>query len=106
MDGSAPHGDGMERIMTFIYPVILTQKTDGSWEGEFPDLDGCRCEGRTLEDALEDARLAAFNWIDLELREDDPSMPYVTDPEDIPKKDGQEVRNIKVHYRYTEGWDE
>ena len=33
-------------------------------------------------------------------------MPYVTDIEDIEKKSGQEVRNIMVHYRYTEGWDE
>ena len=33
-------------------------------------------------------------------------MPYVTDLEDIEKQPGQEVRNIMVHYRYTEGWDE
>lgn len=92
--------------MTFIYPVILTKKEDGGWSGEFPDLEGCRCEGKTLLDTLDEARLAAYNWIDLELQEDAPSMPYVTDLEDIETLPGQEVRNIMVHYRYTEGWDE
>ena len=51
--------------MTFIYPVILTKTRDGIWKGEFPDLEGCSCEGATLQDALEEARLAAYNWIDL-----------------------------------------
>lgn len=92
--------------MTFIYPVVLTKTEDGRWEGEFPDLDMCRCSGATLQDALEDARLQAFNWIDLELQEEDPRMPLVSDAEDLDLKEGQEVRNIMVHYRFTEGWDE
>lgn len=92
--------------MTFTYPVIMTRREDGSWEGEFPDLEMCRCHGASLAEALEDARAQAYNWIDLELQEETPVMPYVTDIEDIEKKPGQEVRNIMVHYRYTEGWDE
>ena len=95
--------------MTFIYPVILTKTQNGIWKGEFPDLEGCYTCGENLAEALymaEEARLAAYNWIDLELQEDSPVMPYVTDIEDIEKKPGQEVRNIMVHYRYTEGWDE
>ncbi len=92
--------------MTFIYPVILTQTDSGTWKGEFPDLTGCTCEGKDLQDALEEARLAAYNWIDLELQEDAPVMPCVTDLADIEQKPGQEARNIMVHYRYTEGWDE
>ena len=92
--------------MTFIYPVVLTRRQDGSWGGEFPDLKMCRCEGRTLHEALEDARLQAYNWIDLELQEENPVMPHVSDEEDLDLKEGQEVRNIMVHYRYTEGWDE
>ena len=92
--------------MTFIYPVILTKMEGGRWTGVFPDLEGCSCAGDTLHDALEEARHAAYNWIDLELQEESPVMPYVTDLEDIEKQPGQEVRNIMVHYRYTEGWDE
>ena len=92
--------------MTFIYPVILTRKEDGSWEGEFPDLAMCRCKGPTLHEALEDARLQAYDWIDLELQEENPVMPHVSDEEDLDLKEGQEVRRVMVHYRFTEGWDE
>ena len=92
--------------MTFIYPVILSRREDGSWEGEFPDLEMCRCEGKTLHEALEDARLQAFHWIDLEMQEDVPVMPPVSDEEDLDLKEGQEVRRIMVHYRFMEGWDE
>ena len=76
--------------MTFIYPVILTKREDGSWEGEFPDLEMCRCEGPTLHEALED----------------DPVMPGVSDAEDLVLEEGQQVRSIMVHYRFYEGWDE
>ncbi|HCI74605.1 MAG TPA: HicB family protein [Lachnospiraceae bacterium] len=92
--------------MTFVYPVIMTKRKDGSWEGEFPDLKMCRCEGSTLFDALEDAREQMYNWIDLELHEEEPVMPHVSDAGDLHLKEGQEVRSIMVHYRYTEGWDE
>ena len=92
--------------MTFIYPVIMTRRDDGSWEGEFPDLEMCRCEGANLHEALEDARLAAYNWIDLELQEDSPVMPHVSDIEDLKLEEGQVARRVMVHYRFMEGWDE
>ena len=92
--------------MTFTYPVIVTRKEDGTFEGEFPDLAMCTCSGKTLFDCLEDAREQAFNWIDLELNEDDPHMPAVTDLHEIQAGEGQEVRNIMIHYRFFEGWDE
>lgn len=92
--------------MTFIYPVILTKSPDGLWQGEFPDLEGCRCEGKTLQDALEEARLAAYNWIDLELQEEHPVMPYVSDIEDLTLKEGQQAHRIMFHYRLYDGWDE
>ena len=92
--------------MTFIYPVILTRKEDGSWEGEFPDLEMCRCKGASLHEALEDARNQAYDWIDLELQEENPVMPHVSDVEDLVVSKNQEVRSVMVHYRFTEGWDE
>jgi hypothetical protein len=66
----------------------------------------CRCAGPSLQDALDEARHAAYNWIDLEMQEDDPQMPEVTDLDDIQLLPGQEARNIMVHYRRTEGWAE
>jgi len=92
--------------MTFIYPVILTKHEDGTVTGVFPDLEMCEVSAASVQDALEEAREAAYNWIELELSEDDPVMPHVSDIDEITLEENQEVRNIMVHYRYTEGWDE
>ena len=92
--------------MTFTYPVIMTRREDGSWEGEFPDLEMCRCHGASLAEALEDARAQAYNWIDLELQEEQPVMPYVSDIEDLTLKEGQQAHRIMFHYRLYDGWDE
>ncbi len=92
--------------MTFIYPVVVTKHDDGSYTGEFPDLKMCYCRGGSLQDCLDDAQQAAYNWIELELTEDDPQMPHVTDIADLTLDKNQEARNIKVHFRMMEGWDE
>ena len=42
----------------------------------------------------------------MELEEDEPVMPYVSDIEDIEVEDGDVVRNISVNIRFYEGWDE
>ena len=49
---------------------------------------------------------AARDWITLDLSEDDPLIPYVSDIEDIEVKDGEIVRNISMNIRFYEGWDE
>ena len=49
---------------------------------------------------------AARNWLSLELAEEDPFIPYVSDEEDIELKDGEFIRNISVNIRFYEGWDE
>ena len=48
----------------------------------------------------------ARDWITLELSEDEPMIPYVSDIEDIEVKDGEIVRNISMNIRFYEGWDE
>ena len=49
---------------------------------------------------------AARNWLSLELTEEDPFIPYVSDEEDIDLKEGEFIRNISVNIRFYEGWDE
>ena len=71
-----------------------------------PDLECCYGEGETLDDAIESANEAARDWITLELSEDDPLIPYVSDIEDIEVKEGEIVRNISMNIRFYEGWDE
>lgn len=92
--------------MTFIYPAVLTKHEDGTVDGFFPDLEMCEFSGDSMHDALEEARLAEYNWISLELQGDDALMPMVSDIDEIRVSENQEVRNVMVHFRYTEGWEE
>lgn len=92
--------------MKFIYPAVFHKTEDGKYKGYFPDLECCYGEGDTLDDAIDDANEAAKNWLNLELTEDDPLIPYVSDEEDIELKAGEFIRNISVNIRFYEGWDE
>ena len=55
---------------------------------------------------MEKANEAAFDWISLELSEEDGQLPPVTDIRDMELKNGEMVRNICVNIRFTDGWDE
>ena len=75
--------------MTFTYPAIFTPHEDGKgYHAEFPDL----------EDAIENARDAANNWITVELEEFDSDLPFSTYIGDIQPtlKEGQLVKMISV----------
>lgn len=92
--------------MKFIYPAVFHKTEEGHYKGYFPDLECCYGEGETLDDAIESANEAARDWITLELSEDDPLIPYVSDIEDIEVKEGEIVHNISMNIRFYEGWDE
>lgn len=91
--------------MKFIYPAIFRKTEKGTYLVFFPDLESCYGEGDTLEEAVEKANEAAYDWISLELSEDG-ELPSITDPEDFPLREGDIVRNISVNIRFYEGWDE
>ena len=91
--------------MKFIYPAVF-RKTENGYHAFFPDLECCEASGDTLDDAIENANEACRNWITVELEEEEPNMPNVSDIEDIEIKDGDIVRNISVNIRFYEGWDE
>ncbi len=84
--------------MTFIYPAVLTPHSgDGGYHVVFPDLECCEADGPDLDDALENAREAAYNWIAVELEEEgDVQMPEVSHNEDIRLPEGGFIRQIKV----------
>ena len=56
--------------------------------------------------ALEDAIHSAYDWISLELTEEEPDFPPVSDVADLGKSEGEIARNIAVNIRLFEGWDE
>ena len=63
--------------MKFIYPAVFRKTDDGRYKGTFPDLEDCYGEGDTLDEAIENANAAAFDWITLELSEEVPELPAI-----------------------------
>lgn len=90
--------------MKFVYPAVIRKKEDG-FHVTFPDLDGCHAEGRSLDDAIENAKDAEINWIMLELEEGG-DIPARTALEDIPKEEGALVQYVSASVRFFEGYDE
>lgn len=92
--------------MKFIYPAVFHKTESGKYHAHFPDLACCQAEGDTLDEAIENANAAAYDWIYVELSEFDSQLPPVSDESDMSLQDGDIVRNISVNIRFFEGWDE
>lgn len=92
--------------MKFVYPAVFRQTENGTFRAYFPDLEHCSAEGATLNDCIENANEAAYNWIYVELTEFDSDLPPISEPDDISLKEGESIRNISVNIRLTDGWDE
>lgn len=85
--------------MTFTYPaVIVPYKDDNGFHAEFPDLECCYADGGDLEDTLDAAREAAYDWLFLELEEGG-HFPETSHPEDIKVPEDGFVRNIMVRIK-------
>lgn len=83
--------------MTFIYPAVFTpHKEDSGYHVLFPDLEGCQADGPDLEDAMDNAREAAYNWICVELEEELVELPEVSHTDDISLAEGQFVRQMMI----------
>ncbi|MCD8248588.1 MAG: type II toxin-antitoxin system HicB family antitoxin [Lachnospiraceae bacterium] len=92
--------------MKFTYPAILHQQEDGRWLASLPDLEGCEVVGDTLDEAVDEANEAMYRWIEAEMAEDDAVLPPVSDAADLQLQVSDEVRNICINFRFTDGWDE
>ena len=83
--------------MTFIYPAVFTpHKDDKGYHAAFPDLECCEVDGPDLEDAIENAGEAAYNWIMVELEEEECDLPFASHEDDIHLEEGQFIRRILV----------
>ncbi len=69
--------------MKFIYPAVFKKTENGTYHGYFPDLESCYGDGDTLDEAIKNANAAAYDWITLELAEDEPAMPPISDESDL-----------------------
>ena len=79
--------------MKFTYPAVIGKEEN---------------EAETLEEVIEKANAALYDWIELELSEDEVNLPPISDPRDLEQhlKEGQQVRQICVNIRLFDGWDE
>lgn len=91
--------------MKFIYPAIIRKEETGKFRAFMPDLACCEATGDTLDDAIENVNLAAFDWISLELEEGG-ELPGISEESDLTLLEGDIVRNISVNIRFFDGWDE
>lgn len=63
--------------MKFIYPAVFRPTEDKKYNAFFPDLACCEANGDTLDDAIENANAAAYDWIYTELMEFEGKLPPV-----------------------------
>jgi predicted RNase H-like HicB family nuclease len=84
--------------MTFTYPAVFTpHKEDKGYYVTFPDLDGCWGEGPDLEDAIEDAKHSAYNWLMVELEEEGGGhFPARSHVDDIELGEGCFVKELMI----------
>ncbi|MDO4523004.1 MAG: type II toxin-antitoxin system HicB family antitoxin [Eubacteriales bacterium] len=92
--------------MHFIYPAVFHKREDGKYEAHFPDLEQCHASGDTLDECMDNAIAAAYDWIYVELTEFEGDLPHVSDEEDLQLAEGDILRDISVNIRFYEGWDE
>ena len=92
--------------MKFIYPTVIRKTAYDKYQAFFPDLAHCYAQGDTVDEAVENANAAAYDWISLELSEEDGQLPPVSDEADMDLRPGDIVRNVSVNIRFYEGWDE
>ena len=93
--------------MTFTYPAVLQKNADGRYTGYFPDLDDCTFEGSSIDEAIDAAIAAEKAWIEVQMDEDDEygaEMPFISDHEDIPLKEGEFIRDIAVIMHFEVGY--
>ena len=82
--------------MKFIYPAVFRKIEEGKFTGYFPDLECCEADGPDLEDAVENAREAAYNWLYLEVEEQTYDFPAQSHIEDMELEEGAFVKQIMV----------
>ena len=78
--------------MKFLYPAVFRKTESGKFKAHFPDLECCYAEGDTLDEAIDNANEAAYNWLSLELSEEDCELPSVSDEGDMDLQEGDIVR--------------
>lgn len=79
--------------MKYVYPVVFTQDSDGSYMACAPDLPGMVTCGRSIEEAVDMATDACEMWLwDAEKKKE--VIPHASDLKSISVEEGQQVALI------------
>lgn len=92
--------------MKITYPAVVQKITSQKYYAFCPDLLSCEAYGDDMIDVLEQLNEAARMWIEAELQEEDPTLPPVTDEDDIVLDKDSVIRHICVTVRFLDGYDE
>jgi antitoxin HicB len=58
----------LEYYLSLPYPILLIpDPEDGTWFATIPLLPGCRSDGKTVEEALQNVREAQEGWLEVTL---------------------------------------
>lgn len=91
--------------MKIVYPAIFSKKEDGcGFKAYFPDLDGCVAEGAELEDAADQAREAATDWILVEMEEGN-DLPELSHIDDLKLEEGEVVKYLTMTIQLVPGYE-
>lgn len=91
--------------MKIVYPAIFSPKKEGrGYEAYFPDLEGCTAWGEDLEDAADQAREAATDWIMVEMEEGN-DLPQITHQEDVKLPPGGVIRYLTMTIQLVPGYE-
>jgi len=81
--------------MKAVYPVIVTPISNGKYMAETPDLPTCVTSGRSIQEALDNAREALHGCLCV-LEDDNQSLPQPSAPESIEHEGGTALALISV----------
>ncbi len=91
--------------MKIVYPAIFSKKEVGKgYQAYFPDLEGCIAEGAELEEAADQAREAATDWILVEM-EEGKDLPEVSHVDDLELKEGEIVKYLTMTIQLVPGYE-
>ncbi len=92
--------------MTFAYPAIIKKQSNNTYTAVFPDLKDCTAAGDDLNECLENAYQAMYDWLYVELTEFEGHLPLISHAEDLELGEDEFVRTISAIMRLTDGFDE
>ena len=90
--------------MKFMYPAVFRKNEDGTYNGYFRISNAAPPPEIHWTKPSRMPTKPPTNWITVELDEEEPNLPSISDPSDLNLTPEDIVRIISVNIRFYEGW--